>query len=84
MRSQRLDTQKQLLRFHCFETLEGDDIVLVHGQKMSTDARTKTDRTTNDENVHGDTEKRAYKSGRVLLGTKAPRGDKSGRVLLRG
>jgi len=59
MRSQRLDTERELLRFHCFETLEGDDIVLVHGQKMSTDARTKTDRTTNDENVHGDTEKRA-------------------------
>jgi len=33
MRPQRLDTQRQLLRFHCFKTLEGDDIVLVQGQK---------------------------------------------------
>jgi len=45
---------------------------------MSTDARTKTDRTTNDENVHGDTEKRAYCINRVesSYGAKAPRGDK--------
>jgi hypothetical protein len=60
MRSQRLDTQRQILRFHCFETLEGDDVVLVHGQKSPRMHGQKTDRTTNDENVHGGTETRRH------------------------
>jgi hypothetical protein len=65
MRSQRLDTQRQLLRFRCFETLEGDDIVLVHGQKMSTDARTK--KLIERQTTKMSTEGRTIKSGRVLL-----------------
>ena len=84
MRSQGLDTQRQLLRFHCFETLEGDDIVLVHGQKMSTDARKKlierqTTKMSTEERRHGDTETRRHVHiNRVesSYGTKAPRGDK--------